>query len=1114
MENPRSRETNKEQPFLAPPFLGRESELSLLKERYARACEYMGNCVAIIGSPGIGKTSLLDTFLSHTGIETLTLQIKLKQHLSHAQDFCAEVIRSCLKKMSRASRIVTRIIDREMYNEFVLSVPELKTYFPYESKTIEIDAAKPNLHGLFYKFIVNMSVMTPIIFVVEDIHIASKDTISLLDYFIQNLRNLPVFLILTSRPSESSARWFNSMHVEYFEPIELSGLSQQDIHELNDRLFDKDLNRQFFAWLHTRTRGNPLFMREFLFTLFKKGILFFSPEDKKWNVIESYTDLPVPNTIAEMISDKYCVLKKSEQHFIKNAALQGIEFNATLPSLKSTPGMLALLEKMGLINKQGVSYMFYHPLIQEVIYDSIDEEERIQGHDRLARIFLERGDRLRAADHFLRAGAKDRRLLDLLFEVSDDMKKRDDIPQAVYYLENAYAIARSITKKVNRILIKSMFQYCQVLNISADYDRSIEVGEAIVKSIKEHPKMLDKQNQSQLYSYLGSAYYQKGRHDDVIRVINRGLRLIAKDKSRNASQIRIELLSFKALAYKSMWQADKALKTALEIKDQFDKMTNPYYLYYVNNILGALHLVMHDPVESIRAREQALDAAKALGNKGFIASAHANLGNGYNNVGEFDRALEHILVFKRYSTETGRMSDQAAAHCFLGSNYYYQGYWTKAEKEYLESIAISSEYGALNDRLNVKKSYSDILLLQGRFEEARLQIDGGIELAKTHKVMLSLFHLCVNKAFLLFSEEKKQGFFAHTEYMAAIFKEKYEKDIIFTVLSGLQTILSGKIKSGLAEVDRGLDRLNEMIPDIFLIRILYLIAIQLRKYPGAKKISEKHMARAAKLAEMNNLKGWLDTLRPEHARSRQAPLRILCFGSLKIEHPVNGWIGPGQWQWAKPKQLFSILLSAAIQDRHLRRDELGVFLWPDLPASKVKNNFHVCLAQLKKAIGREYVIYDRNVYYLNSINVDALEFTGLVKQAEELVAQGKMHMAEERLRRAVDLYRGHFLQDLFDEWLDEPRKHLMSLQRKALFMFGDILMKKMRYEEAVDCAIAVLNNDPLDEEGHRFLMRVYHANGQKAKAVNQFEKYREFLERDLKCSPSKETIELYNKIIS
>jgi len=70
------------------------------------------------------------------------------------------------------------------------------------------------------------------------------------------------------------------------------------------------------------------------------------------------------------------------------------------------------------------------------------------------------------------------------------------------------------------------------------------------------------------------------------------------------------------------------------------------------------------------------------------------------------------------------------------------------------------------------------------------------------------------------------------------------------------------------------------------------------------------------------------------------------------------------------------------------------------------------------------------------------------------------------------------------------------------------------YAESLTCGQRILYYDPLREEIHREMMRLYVEGGQRAQAVRQYEICREILATELGIPPMEETQALYAQIIS
>jgi TolB-like protein/Tfp pilus assembly protein PilF len=118
------------------------------------------------------------------------------------------------------------------------------------------------------------------------------------------------------------------------------------------------------------------------------------------------------------------------------------------------------------------------------------------------------------------------------------------------------------------------------------------------------------------------------------------------------------------------------------------------------------------------------------------------------------------------------------------------------------------------------------------------------------------------------------------------------------------------------------------------------------------------------------------------------------------------------------------------------------------------------------------------------------------------------------LRRAAALYAGDLLDGLdvrdsaFDEWLTVERQRLRML---AAAMFKKLLARDTG-ANAVETAHRLLALDPLQEEGHRALMRLHAEAGESGAALRQYELCCDVLKRELDVGPSPETKALHQWI--
>jgi TolB-like protein/DNA-binding SARP family transcriptional activator len=191
------------------------------------------------------------------------------------------------------------------------------------------------------------------------------------------------------------------------------------------------------------------------------------------------------------------------------------------------------------------------------------------------------------------------------------------------------------------------------------------------------------------------------------------------------------------------------------------------------------------------------------------------------------------------------------------------------------------------------------------------------------------------------------------------------------------------------------------------------------------------------------------------------------------------------------------------------RDRLVGLLWGDRGEEQARGSLRNALSVIRKGFGTEAIVTDGNFVSLapGAISIDVSDF--------ELCLTER---TPRTLQAAADLYRGDFLEGVsavetpFQEWLMVEETRLRDLALGALFELLDLQAATADYVEAIATARRALLIDPVREDVHRMLMRLYAAAGQRGLALRQFELCRDELAARLGVSPEDETNELLERI--
>jgi class 3 adenylate cyclase/DNA-binding SARP family transcriptional activator/pimeloyl-ACP methyl ester carboxylesterase len=177
------------------------------------------------------------------------------------------------------------------------------------------------------------------------------------------------------------------------------------------------------------------------------------------------------------------------------------------------------------------------------------------------------------------------------------------------------------------------------------------------------------------------------------------------------------------------------------------------------------------------------------------------------------------------------------------------------------------------------------------------------------------------------------------------------------------------------------------------------------------------------------------------------------------------------------------------------------------------------------------VNFRKNLHYLRSAFADHGLTCPVVSTAADLLAVSpdtwvdcEAFRAQAQIARAsgkdTDLYEGALAlyngdllpADRYEEWTEPAREDLKSLHNDLLMELSQLYESQGKIEPAVERLERLLRADPVREEAHRGLMRLFAQSGSRDKALRQYQKCAELLRRELGMEPSEEIETLRTEI--
>ena len=157
----------------------------------------------------------------------------------------------------------------------------------------------------------------------------------------------------------------------------------------------------------------------------------------------------------------------------------------------------------------------------------------------------------------------------------------------------------------------------------------------------------------------------------------------------------------------------------------------------------------------------------------------------------------------------------------------------------------------------------------------------------------------------------------------------------------------------------------------------------------------------------------------------------------------------------------------------ISRRQVAFTFWPDTPDEQSLSNLRTLLYRLRDALpdSQHLLEIDRHAITWRGdagCALDVAEFEAALTRA----AHGAQPAATiAALQAAVDAYGGELLPDCYDEWIIPQRERLRQAFHQALEQLIALQEQQRLYPPAIQNAERLLRLDPLNEAGHRHLMR-------------------------------------------
>ncbi len=472
-------------------LIGRNRELAQLQGGLADARNGHGGLFLVTGEPGIGKTRLAEELSRHASEDDMLAVWGRCWENPGAPAYWpwTQALRALIEARDPTALKAELGGGADWIAQIV---PELRERVPGIEPigSLRSEQARFALFDAVTHFLWNHSRREPLLIVLDDLHVADRESLALLDFMARSLGDAAVVVMAAYQDaaarerSEAVARQFATLALKG-RRVALEGIGEEQVGMMIEAEMGSMPPVELVRELHAITEGNPLFAGEVTRLIAADGQL------AAWTA-GSAGRLPLPDTVRETIRRRFEPLGMAGVQLLKAAAVIGREFRLGTLERVVAAGSEQIVDVLDQSRAAGLvadvpgsigRFRFTHGLIRETLYEELRSRERSDLHALAGRALLEvhgddpehlaelahhfvkaaesGGDAERALDYAERAGAEAMRVLAYeraaeLFQQAikvSDLLPRDEERCARLMLSLGTALTRAQDPSAREVLI-------------------------------------------------------------------------------------------------------------------------------------------------------------------------------------------------------------------------------------------------------------------------------------------------------------------------------------------------------------------------------------------------------------------------------------------------------------------------------------------------------------------------------------------------------------------------------------------------------------------------------------------------------------------------------------
>ncbi|QBD76974.1 hypothetical protein EPA93_13555 [Ktedonosporobacter rubrisoli] len=359
-------------------IIARTQELALFRDCLKEATLGAGSLLLLSGELGVGKTVLARLMLQEARRE------QVPNLLGRSSELLANVPYGLWRSAFAGSGSPTSQLS------FLLSLQESDTATTLFTHLQQLEA-----------WLREVTTNGPLVILLEDIHEADVASLDLLHLLAQSIASLPVVLLLTYRTEAITrlpqvARLLALLAREArAKRVPVQPFVRDEVASWLRARYDLPSSelRILLNYLQEYAAGNALFLEELLHMMEKRGQL--QQEEGRWK-LRGLPEAKVPPLLQQLIAERVSRFSPQEQHLLQLAAVIGQMVPLELWQEVGEVSMETLwqVSEQGQARylldllPEGRAVQFHHPLMWQVVLDTLSPPRRRNWHQRIAEYLL------------------------------------------------------------------------------------------------------------------------------------------------------------------------------------------------------------------------------------------------------------------------------------------------------------------------------------------------------------------------------------------------------------------------------------------------------------------------------------------------------------------------------------------------------------------------------------------------------------------------------------------------------------------------------------------------------------------------------------------------------